>query len=120
MRYTSEAATQANIAAASTRAPITVQYGDVRALDFPSASFDLVTSSLVLHNIGSAPEREAAVSEMYRVLRPGGRLRIGLPAHRCLHRHAQQLGCESSESVEAVRPDVPAGPRRLSEEAVAR
>jgi len=39
-------------------------------------SFDVVLSSLAIHNISSRAGREKAVSEAVRVLRPGGRLVI--------------------------------------------
>lgn len=41
------------------------------ALPFPGASFDTVVRTVSLCNI---PDDRAAVAEMYRVLRPGGRL----------------------------------------------
>lgn len=50
--------------------------GDARSLPFPEASFDLVTSSLAIHNISPAGDRTTALGEAVRVLRPGGRLRI--------------------------------------------
>ncbi|GAA2985650.1 class I SAM-dependent methyltransferase [Streptosporangium longisporum] len=49
--------------------------GEGQALDLPDAGFDVVVSSLALHHI-PATERGAAVREMFRVLRPGGRLLI--------------------------------------------
>jgi ubiquinone/menaquinone biosynthesis C-methylase UbiE len=47
--------------------------GDVTDLPFPDASFDLVVSSLSLHHWDHP---EAAVAELARVLRPGGRIAI--------------------------------------------
>jgi demethylmenaquinone methyltransferase/2-methoxy-6-polyprenyl-1,4-benzoquinol methylase len=44
---------------------------NAEALPFPDRHFDLVTIGFGLRNI---TEREAALSEMFRVLRPGGRL----------------------------------------------
>jgi ubiquinone/menaquinone biosynthesis C-methylase UbiE len=50
--------------------PATVIDGDAQALSFPDASFDTVTASLVFCSVDD-PAR--ALSEVYRVLRPGGR-----------------------------------------------
>ena len=43
---------------------------DAERLDFPDESFDIVYSHGVLHH---TPDTEAAVAEVYRVLKPGGR-----------------------------------------------
>jgi arsenite methyltransferase len=53
---------------------VRVESGDVRKLVYPEANFDVVVSSLVVHNLGGADERAQAIREMYRVLKPGGRL----------------------------------------------
>jgi arsenite methyltransferase len=55
---------------------IDIETGDMRALPFADATFDLVVSSLAIHNIRSNPARAQAVQEMWRVLKPGGRLAI--------------------------------------------
>lgn len=55
---------------------ISIVTGDVRTLPFADGAFDVVVSGLVLHNIPDEAERAAAVSEAWRVLRPGGRLCI--------------------------------------------
>jgi arsenite methyltransferase len=55
---------------------VDVQTGDMRALPFPDATFDLVVSSLAIHNIRSNRERRQAVAEGFRVLKPGGRFVI--------------------------------------------
>jgi SAM-dependent methyltransferase len=49
-------------------------HGDARSLPFADATFDAVTAITVLCFL-DAPQR--AISEMVRVLRPGGRLVIG-------------------------------------------
>ncbi|NUW44655.1 class I SAM-dependent methyltransferase [Nonomuraea rhodomycinica] len=48
--------------------------GDMRELSFEDASFDVVVSSLAVHNIPDAEGRARAVREAHRVLRPGGLL----------------------------------------------
>jgi SAM-dependent methyltransferase len=48
--------------------------GDARHLPFKDSTFDVVISSLVLHNIDDKLERETAVREIARVLRSGGRV----------------------------------------------
>jgi ubiquinone/menaquinone biosynthesis C-methylase UbiE len=46
------------------------------ALPLEDNSFDLVVSSMAIHNIRGRAGRETAISEAVRVLRPGGRLMI--------------------------------------------
>ena len=50
--------------------------GDMRALPFNGASFDVVLSSLAIHNIADREGRRAAITEAFRVLRPGGQLLV--------------------------------------------
>lgn len=57
--------------------------GSVTALPFRSASFDLVTSFDVLYHVGVVDDGEA-LSEMARVLRPGGWLLVRVPAFEFL------------------------------------
>jgi SAM-dependent methyltransferase len=76
------------------------------ALDFPAESFDLVAS---FHTIEHVPDVDAALAEMARVLRPGGRLLLvypaepirglyAVPASVIMHRHpfkARQIHCHT-------------------------
>ena len=55
---------------------VEVHTGDARKLPFPDASFDVVLSSMALHNIDNAGERQTALRELARVLAPGGRVLI--------------------------------------------
>ena len=66
---------------------------DMTSLPFPADSFDLVVSSLAIHNIKGRPGRERAIEEAVRVLRPGGRLMIAdLWATRLYRDHLIRLG----------------------------
>ncbi len=55
---------------------VQIDTGDMRALPYPDATFDLVVSSLAIHNIPSRADRNRAVTEGLRVLKPGGRIVI--------------------------------------------
>jgi SAM-dependent methyltransferase len=55
----------------------------VDAVPFPSTAFDVVTSFDVLYSLPDPVER-AAVSEMYRLLRPGGHLIVNVAAMEML------------------------------------
>jgi SAM-dependent methyltransferase len=55
---------------------VELQTGDMMALPFEDNCFDVVVSSLAIHNISGRAGREKAVEEAVRVLRPGGRLMI--------------------------------------------
>ncbi|MFD3707197.1 class I SAM-dependent methyltransferase [Nocardia sp. NPDC058658] len=47
--------------------------GPAQELPLPDAEFDVVTCTFVMHHIPES-RRDAAIAEMWRVLRPGGRL----------------------------------------------
>ncbi len=55
---------------------VEIETGDMRQVRFPDATFDLVVSSLAIHNIKSMDGRRRAVAEGFRVLKPGGRIVI--------------------------------------------
>lgn len=57
------------------RRAVTFTEARAQELPFPDATFDAVTCTLALHHV-AADDRRAAVAEMGRVLRPGGRLSI--------------------------------------------
>jgi ubiquinone/menaquinone biosynthesis C-methylase UbiE len=100
------------IAYAIRRAPANATFtvGAAQDLGWPDGSFDVVTSTLAVHHIPEA-DRAAAFGEMFRVIRPGGRLLIAdfRPSrwHRGPHgmRHAQAVDL-------APRPKRPASASR--------
>lgn len=53
---------------------VEIETGDMRALPFADATFDLIVSSLAIHNIRQNADRRRAVAEGFRVLKPGGRM----------------------------------------------
>jgi demethylmenaquinone methyltransferase/2-methoxy-6-polyprenyl-1,4-benzoquinol methylase len=55
----------------SRQAPVEFISGDMTSLPFRSGAFDLVTTGYGLRNV---PDLDAAIDEIARVLRPGGRL----------------------------------------------
>jgi len=55
---------------------VKIETADARRLPFAPATFDVVVSSLALHNIQSSQERAAALHEIARVLKPDGYLAI--------------------------------------------
>jgi len=55
---------------------VQVRDGDARRLEFPDESFDVVVSSLVIHNIPGDEGRAQAIKEIARVLKPGGHVAI--------------------------------------------
>ena len=55
---------------------IRIENGDARHMVYPQGNFDVVVSSLAIHNIPDRKERDQAIREMWRVLKPGGKLLI--------------------------------------------
>jgi SAM-dependent methyltransferase len=85
----SPSATMANAELEGVADRIEVRTADMTALPFADESFDVVVSSLAIHNIPSRDGRRLALIEAVRVLRPGGRLAVAdLWETR---QHAQQL-----------------------------
>lgn len=66
------AGTRRNAEIEGVAAKVEVLTGDARTLPFEDSSFDGVLSSMALHNIYNADERQTAVREIARVLKPGG------------------------------------------------
>ena len=77
-------ATWANAAAEGVADRVEVKTGDITRLPFADASFDVIVSMTVIHNICPRERRVQALFELVRVLRPHGHFR-SLP-HRPLRR----------------------------------
>ena len=90
-------AIRANLRAAHVADRVRVETGDARALPFPEGSFDIVGSMTVVHNIADRSGREAAIAEMWRVLKPGGQLLIFDITHT--RSYARQLRLAGAEQV---------------------
>ena len=69
-------ATRANAVAEGVADRIEVDTGDITKLPYPDASFDVVISMTVIHNIPSRDARDQALRELVRVLKPEGRIAI--------------------------------------------
>ncbi|MGZ3428774.1 MAG: methyltransferase domain-containing protein [Polyangia bacterium] len=65
--------TLANVAAEGVAANCEIRHEDARTLALGDGSVDVVVSNLCLHNIHPRPERERALAEIARVVKPGGR-----------------------------------------------
>ncbi|MGD0434995.1 MAG: class I SAM-dependent methyltransferase [Bryobacteraceae bacterium] len=72
---TAEAAL-ANAKAEGVAGRVKIETADARKLPYAAASFDVVLSSLAIHNIRPREERATALNEIARVLKPGGYLAI--------------------------------------------
>ena len=71
-----EQVTRRNAALEGVADRIELRTADMRQLPFDDDSFDVVVSSLAIHNVAGAPERAKAVREGARVLKRGGRIVI--------------------------------------------
>lgn len=94
---------------AASRGDRQIAQASAASLPFSGARFDLVTSFDVIYSLPDDLER-AAVAEMFRVLKPGGRLLLNVAAMPFLHGSHSVL---SSEIRRYTRP----GLRRLLEDA---
>lgn len=67
-------ATQDNVIAVGASRCVELHTGDMRQLPFADHSFDVIVSSLAIHNVPDAAGRARAVQEIARVLKPGGQV----------------------------------------------
>ena len=69
-------AAKANVKLEGVADKVRIENGDAQKLVYPENHYDVVVSSLALHNIPEQAARAQAVREMVRVLKPGGKLAI--------------------------------------------
>ncbi|MBZ5632202.1 MAG: class I SAM-dependent methyltransferase [Acidobacteriia bacterium] len=69
-------AAKANVKIEGVADKVRIENGDAQKLVYPDNHYDVVVSSLALHNIPEPDARARAVREMVRVLKPGGKLAI--------------------------------------------
>ena len=81
-----QAVTEANAALEGVADRIDLRTADMRELPFADGSFDAIVSSLAIHNIPGTGDRQRAIDEAWRVLAPGGRLRIADMRHTGAYR----------------------------------
>lgn len=95
--------TRRNLVAEGVAERCELETGDMLAMPFEDNTFDLVVSSLAIHNIDERDLRNharrlQAVSEAARVLKPGGRLVIAdLLWTRRYAEHLERLGMQAVE-----------------------
>ena len=68
--------TEADATAEGVADRVELHTGDATVLPFDDNTFDLLTSSLAIHNIPDGAQRLQAIDEAMRVLRHGGRMAI--------------------------------------------
>ncbi len=84
-----EALTAANARREGVADRVELHTADMLSLPFEDSVFDVVVSSLAIHNLAALPDRFTALDEAMRVLRPGGRLVVA--DIRTVKRYAEHL-----------------------------
>nr|WP_240968940.1 class I SAM-dependent methyltransferase [Streptomyces sp. HNM0575] len=78
-------ATWKNAVAEGVADHVELRTADMTELPFEDESFDVIVSSMAVHNLKARAERDRALTEAVRVLRPGGRLLIADLRHTGQH-----------------------------------
>jgi arsenite methyltransferase len=77
---------------------VELKTADAREMPFADGTFDVILSSMALHNIYDAAGREKAIREIARVLKPGGRAAILDMRHTARYADAfRAAGCKHVE-----------------------
>lgn len=80
-----EQATRQNAALEGVADRVELHTADIRQLPFDDGSFDVVVSSLAIHNVWGAGERARALREATRVLKTGGKLVVADIRYSCAY-----------------------------------
>jgi len=93
-----EQVTRQNAALEGVAERVELHTADMRQLPFDDGTFDVVVSSLAIHNVPGAGERARALREAGRVLKKGGKLVIADIRHaRVYARELEACGLKITE-----------------------
>lgn len=70
------AVTQRNAELANLAERIQIDTGDMRHMPYADATFDVIVSSLAIHNLATEDDRAQAIGEIVRVLKPRGKIAL--------------------------------------------
>ena len=90
----------ANAAIEGVRDRVEVRTADMRTLPFGERTFDVVVSHWAVHNLPANADRDRAIAEMVRVVRPGGTILLADIEHR--DAYAQRLAALGLRDVRIV------------------
>jgi ubiquinone/menaquinone biosynthesis C-methylase UbiE len=90
--------TRANAEAEGVADRIEILSSDMRKMPFRDNLFDIVVSNIAIHNLHSLEDRKAALQEIVRVLRPGGRMAIS-----DFRNMVEYVGCLASMRVDDIQ-----------------
>lgn len=76
LSHNSKKKTISNLASEGVSDRTTLVTTDMRQLPFKDGQFDLIVSSMAIHNLKEKMDREKALKEIARVLKPGGTIAI--------------------------------------------
>jgi ubiquinone/menaquinone biosynthesis C-methylase UbiE len=86
---------QNNLKAANVNHKVTVKKADMRTIPFDNHHFDAAFGILSIHNLENKTERKKALTEIIRVIKPGGKIVIiDFKYHNEYRKQLQQLGAK--------------------------